>query len=221
MFFWWERHTWRFTSVEHKGLEEAVPRLLGMQTGDSAPDKARDVAMSMSDQGSYNNVLCWMKNWTRYWACGIFMGNERTCAWLCGSDRQQRYIAKLFTGWWAMNRAPLIPHTYQSRGAAFWHIQVGTSTAITTFGLDSVNCEPAETQAVTCLHRKKHINTGNRSSCVTRLKWVPFQMSPSLVRKCGFIICKHMAWSKAPGHDSNHLVRWASNFSCHHSCWSN
>lgn len=66
-----------------------------------------------------------------------------------------------------------------------------------------VNCEPAETQAVTWLHRKNNISTGNRRSCVTRLEWVPFQMSPSLGRKSGFIICKHVAWSKAPGHDSN------------------
>ena len=95
---WWGRHTWRFTLVEHKGLEEVLSRLLGMQTGDSAPDKARDVAMGMSDQGSYSNVFCWMKNWMRYWACRIFMGNESTCARFCGSARQQRYIAKLFTG---------------------------------------------------------------------------------------------------------------------------
>lgn len=66
-----------------------------------------------------------------------------------------------------------------------------------------VNCEPAETQAVTWLHRKKNINIEYRRSYVTRLEWVPFQMSPSLGRKSGFIICKHVAWSKAPGHNSN------------------
>lgn len=51
--------------MEHKGLEDVFSRLLGLQTGDSAPGKARDVAMGMSDQDSYSNVFCWMKNWMR------------------------------------------------------------------------------------------------------------------------------------------------------------
>lgn len=81
--------------MEHKGL---LSRLLGMLTGDSAQDKARDVVMDMSDQGSHNNVFCWIKTCIRYWACRIFMGNEKTNEWFCGSARQQRYTVKLFTG---------------------------------------------------------------------------------------------------------------------------
>lgn len=59
--------------------------------------------------------------------------------------------------------------------------------------------------------KEKHVRAENGSSAVTRLEWVPFQMSPFTREKKGFyyfIIWKHVAWSKAQGHNRNlkHVV---------------